>query len=205
MTLSIGENIIESFEFAKDGLVGYWLRWIILTVITCIPIVNFIAYGYMVKIYKGGHVAPELEDYLDMFIDGIKLVIIGLVYVIIPCIVIFAANFFSGVVQALLALIGFILLLVCILVGMMACIRFAKEDSLVEAFNFGELLETIGDIGWGHYILSLIACYIVLVFITFLALLSLLIPYIGWLLSLIPMPLLMMFSAKFLENLYSGA
>ena len=96
MVLSIGENLSSSFEFAKDGLVGYWLRWIILIVVTCIPIVNFITYGYLVKIYKGGDIAPELEDYGEMFIDGIQLAIIGIIYIIIPIILITAGVVFAG-------------------------------------------------------------------------------------------------------------
>ncbi|MDR2854540.1 MAG: hypothetical protein LBV40_00035, partial [Methanomicrobiales archaeon] len=61
----------KSFEFAKDGLVGHWVRWILLSIISIIPIVNFISSGYIVKIYKGGNVAPELGEDNKLFINGL--------------------------------------------------------------------------------------------------------------------------------------
>jgi len=82
MTLSVGANLSDSFEFAKNGLVGHWSRYFILMVICWIPLVNFIRYGYQVKIFKGGDTAPELEVYAQVLIDGIKLSIITSVYVI---------------------------------------------------------------------------------------------------------------------------
>jgi len=93
MKLGIGENLCKSFEFAKDGLVGHWVRWILLIIISVIPIVNFISQGYVIKIYRGGEVAPEFKGYIEMFIDGLKLTIINLVYVIIPLIIIQAGEF----------------------------------------------------------------------------------------------------------------
>ena len=230
MTLRICENIIESFGFAKDGLVGYWLRWIILIVITCIPIVNFITYGYVVKIYKGGDIAPELEKYGEMFINGIKLVIIELVYNIIPIIMIFAGIFLTetetvvetadiagtivtvgmtvvpvseptGIVLALI-LIGTLLAIIFSLVAQVAGIRFAKTETFGEGFNFEAIFETLKEIGWSHYILSFIVFVIVAVIIV--VILSL-IPFIGWLLLLIITPLLTIWQGKFFENLYSRA
>ena len=60
-------------------------------------ITSFIASGYLVKIYRGGDVAPELEEYLEMFIDGIKLSIIQFIYLFIPIILITAGVVFTGV------------------------------------------------------------------------------------------------------------
>ena len=204
MTLSIGENVTESFEFAKDGLVDHWVRWIILLVITCIPIVNFISSGYLVKIYKGASVAPELEDYVGMFIDGIKLAIVGIGYMIIPLIMIFAAVFvgFTGTLGMLLMLIGGVLVIIFGLAAMIGGIRFAKTDQLGEGFNFGAVFATISEIGWGHYILSYIVFIAVVCII--LAILSL-IPIVGQVLFLIIMPVILLLQGKFFENLYSRA
>jgi len=210
MVLSIIENITSSFEFAKDGLVGYWTRWIILLVVSCIPILNFISSGYLVKIYRGGDTAPELEGYAEMLIDGIKLAIIGFLYVLIPIMLMAVGVFFleAGVETGelgtgiMVVLVGFVLALIFGLLALIGCIRFAKEGALGEGFNFGAILETIGEIGWGHYILSYILFIIVVGIVV--GILSL-IPFIGWLLLLIIMPFILLWQGKFLENLYSCA
>jgi len=263
MTLGIGENLTNSFEFAKDGLVDHWDRWIILAVLLGISVivelvaefvvpfsglygilllVSFIAsciaycitYGYLVKIYKGGDIAPELEGYGEMFIDGLKLLIIQFVYGLIPMILITAGIVFavfggialiagaaeetaaavgaaSGMIGLLLILIGVVLLIFFGLVAIVASIRFAKTERFGEGFNLGEILATFREIGWGHFILSSILFTIVIFIILFIAgmitgILSL-IPYIGWirLVFVILLPLLFLWQGKFFENLYSGA
>ena len=230
MVLSIGENVTTSFEFAKDGLVGYWTRWLILFVAGCIPIVNFITFGYLVKIYRGVDAAPELEGYLEMFIDGLKLLIIEIVYIIVPLMLIVASTAFmetetvvetidvsgmtittgatimpasepTGVGLALI-LIGALLAVIFSLVATIAGIRFAKTGEFGEGFNFGAIFETINEIGWGHYILASIVFIIV---VCIIAVVLSLIPYIGELLVMIIVPLLILWQGKFFENLYSCA
>ena len=209
MTLSISSNLRESFDFAKDGLVGYWVRWLALIIISAIPIVNFIAYGYSVKIYRGVSHAPELDLDLDslvaMFIDGLKIFIISLAYMIIPVILMVTPPFFMdsfGVVGVLVMFIGFILAIALCFLSVMGCIRFAKTNSLGEAFNFGALIEKIGEIGWGNYILAFLVFFILICLIA--GILSF-IPVIGWILIFIIVPLLVIWQAKYFENIYSLA
>jgi len=210
MGLGIGDNLTASFEFAKNGLVGYWARWVILIVLSCIPIVNFITFGYLVKIYKGVDVAPELEGYGGMLVDGIKLFIIGFVYALIPIIVmVIGVSFLETGVEMgamdtglMVILVGLVLGLIFSLVAMVGYIRFAKEGEFGEGFNFRAIFATIEEIGWEHYILSYIALIIV---VCIVAAIASLIPIIGWLLMLIITPLLILWQGKFFENLYSCA
>jgi hypothetical protein len=205
MTLSISSNLRESFDFAKDGLVGYWGRWLALIIISCIPIVNFIASGYSVKIYRGGSRAPDLDDVALMFIDGLKIVIIVLGYLIIPLILIIAPLFFmdpSSMAGIVVILIGAILSIALGLISIMGCIRFAKTDSIGEAFNFGEITARIGEIGWGSYILACLA-FIILVGLV-VGILSA-IPIIGWLITVLITPFIGIWQAKYFENIYSLA
>ena len=226
MTQSIGENLSKSFGFTKNGLVGHWVRWIILIILNCIPIVNFIASGYMVKIYRGGDVAPELENYVEMFIDGLKLFIIGLVYSIIPLILIYAVPILGidpiSTTGLLLTCIGTVLAIIVGLFALIATIRFAKMGSMGEAFNFGAISEKIQEIGWGHYILSYIVLIVVVGVIagglSAIATLLLIgagttsgiamgaaVAMIAFLALLILIPVFMMWQAKYFENLYSLA
>ena len=226
MAMGIGENIRTSFDFAKGGLVGHWGRWLGLIILCIIPIVNFIfPLGYCVRIYNGGDEAPELDDWLRLFVDGLQLFLINIVYMIVPFflivtgivtlifgmvggIVLTRIDFdFSGMFLAFFAMIGLILLLVgvilaiaCCLISTMGCIRFARMDSLGEAFNFSEITAKITEIGWGSYILA----YLVLVIITSLIVgILAVIPVVGWLLTFIIIPLFLIWQAKYFENIYS--
>jgi hypothetical protein len=257
MTLGIVDNLTESFEFAKDGLVGHWGRWIILMVLLGISfgiefvteltdslsslfivlisvlfivslITSLIASGYLVKVYKGGDIAPELEGYGEMFVTGIKLAIIQFIYVFIPVIIILAGIFFlgvgglallagtaeeaaiagaaigaaSGMIGLLLMLIGTVLTIALGLLSMIAGIRFAKTEKFGEGFNFEEIFATIKEIGWKHYILSYI---VLIILISVISVILGVIPFIGWLLLVIILPLLLLWQGKFFEKLYSCA
>ena len=210
MSLSIGENLADSFNFAKDGLIGHWLRWLLLAIISAIPIVDFIFLGYAVKVLKGGDVAPELEGWGKLFIDGIKLLILVIAYIIIPIIVIFAGIFmgaFTGGIGLIIIILGYILLLAFGIAVPMAAVRFAKTESLGEGFNFSEIFKRIKEIGWAKYILSYAVLIIVLIlFMAFIGLLDMLLTellQIGFIIPLIIMPFLLLWKGKFYENIYS--
>ena len=67
----------DSFAYAKEGVWGKWTRWILLIVSMIIfPLIL----GYMVRIYRGEKPAPELEDWWTLFIDGLKLLVVQIVY-----------------------------------------------------------------------------------------------------------------------------
>jgi hypothetical protein len=238
MARGIGDNLTASFEFAKDGLVGHWLRWLILILVTCIPFVNFITSfitsGYLVKIYKGGDIAPELEGYLDMWIDGIKLAIIAIVYTIIPIIMIIAGAVFTGFGGlALLAgaaeaaggeatdafagvaigtassMTGVLLILIGIVLFIILClIATIAGIRFAKTERLGEgfnFEEIFATIKEIGWV-HYILSYILFIVVIFVIIFVLsLIPLLGTLLLLIITPLLMMWQGKFFENLYSRA
>ena len=61
MSIGIGDNLGKSFGFAKDSLVGKWLNWLLLIIVTIIPIVKMhlqaiadnICYGLQTHIKEG--------------------------------------------------------------------------------------------------------------------------------------------------------
>ena len=70
-----------------------------------------------------------------------------------------------------------------------------------EAFNFSAILDRIGKIGWGSYIIALIVVAIVACIIGFV--LSA-IPVIGGLLLIIVIPALAIFVARFITLVYDS-
>jgi hypothetical protein len=222
--MDIGKVIDGSFIYAKEGLVGKWEKWILL-IISCIIFPLFM--GYTMRIYRGANPAPELNDWGGMFIDGIKLLVVGVIYAIpvlfLDVVLMGSAGLaiFSsvktssgapyidpGVIMGLLVAILFgalIVVIVLIIIGLItatASVRFARTDSFSEAFNFGAIFSHIGRIGWMTYIIALIMLAII---IGIVEVICIVIPYIGIVLSLILLPFLGLFSARYLTLLYETA
>ena len=220
MVMDISQMVGDSFEYAKDGLVGKWSKWILL-IISCIifPLIM----GYMMRIYRGETPAPEPDNWGEMFIDGIKLFIVGLIYAI-PAFIIGFVLFLSTMLalfaamaappvnpNAVMGLIGanifvyLIFFLVVIIIGLIsatAVVRFARTNRFGEAFNFGAIFDHITKIGLVPYIIALIVMGIV---IGVVELICELIPYVGFILLLIISPFLVLFHARYLCKLFDSA
>ena len=74
-----GRILEKSIRYAQEGLAGKWDRWLLL-IISCIIFPLYL--GYMIRIYRGANPAPQPETWGCMFLDGIKLIIVYLVYII---------------------------------------------------------------------------------------------------------------------------
>jgi hypothetical protein len=205
----------DSFSYAKDAVWGKWGKWVLLVISTIIfPLIM----GYMVRIYSGVRPAPEADNWVGMFIDGLKLLIIGLIYAI-PVFIIMGIFLVPAIMVAgnggdpTLAIgsmgIGLILMIIVAiiisLVSAIGMIRFAQKDSVGQAFAFGAILEHIGKIGWGSYIIALIVLWIVgIVFSVITTILSA-IPIIGWLIMLFLYPAWTIFAARYMTLIYESA
>ncbi|HPD11668.1 MAG TPA: DUF4013 domain-containing protein [Methanoregulaceae archaeon] len=185
--------------------------------------------GYLVKIFRGEAPLPAVSGFGKLFIDGIKYLIIGVIY-FIPVLIILAVTAGAALMAALptlmampsepdwdvlmpvlMPIIGGVILgiivavIVAIILWLFAIIgivRFARTGRIGEAFNFGAILATIGRIGWGTYILALI---IMGVLVTIVVLIIGLIPYIGIIIQLIVSPFISIFSARYICLLYDSA
>lgn len=214
--MDFGIMLGDSYEYAKEGLMGKWVKWLLLIIISIIPIVNFIMFGYLMEIFRGARTAPELDDYGRLFVDGFKFFIVSLVYAI-PLIVLYvilfgaslamissgsdtaaAAGFGTMMIGMLLV---FVLGLVIALFEVIGAIRLARTDSIGEAFDFSSILAHIGRIGWGPYVIALV---VVIVAIGVVEVVLSIIPILGWLLLLLLMPALYIFGARYLTLLYDS-
>lgn len=151
-----------------------------------------------------------------MFIDGLKLLIIGFIYsiplfVIMVLFLIPAGMLGNGDPVAALGAIG-IGLLVMIIVGIVitlisaiGMIRFAQKDSIGQAFAFSAILEHIGKIGWGSYIIAIIVLWIAGIVFGFVVGLLGVIPVLGWLISLFLYPVWIIFAARYMTLIYESA
>lgn len=223
--MEIGTTLGDAFEYTKAALLGKWLRWLILLVGT---IIFPIMLGYTFLIYRGERTPPDPQDWVQVFIDGIKLFVVQFVYAIPVIIISIALNlaFFVPVsvvsgpegsidgtaggaamlIFAALSLVQLVLSLLISLVSLIGSVRFARTDSFGEAFNFGAILDHIGRIGWGSYIIALIALYIaILAFVFVMMLVGVLTLGIGFILFVALSPALSIFTARYVALLYDSA
>ena len=84
--MDFGNMIGDSFAYAKDAVVGKWMQWLLLviaTILLCLPLA-----GYTLKVFRGEKPAPEVTDWGTLFIDGIKYLIVSLIWAI-PTLIVF--------------------------------------------------------------------------------------------------------------------
>jgi len=225
--MDFGNMLGDSFAYAKEAVMDKWIKWILLAI-------PFMTMGYSLQVYKGTKPAPEVNDWVANFIDGIKLFIVGLIYAI-PLIIL-AVIFFVGAILAVIgasaspeaasgavmgalgaafagAILFIIFLIIIILLLPIAYVRFARTDSFGEAFNIGAILAQIGKIGWVSYIIALIVGFIALVVIEIIAMIPYvilaMIPFLGGLLaflwSLIIAVPIGIFAARYITQVYDSA
>jgi hypothetical protein len=224
--LDLADNLSNSFEYAKK-LFGDFGRLLILIVLDLIPIVNWTVVGYAARVLKespGTDAPPKLEDYGKLFVEGAKIFFASLIYMIIPLIVIVAGvgSFVAGMVvgagsdfmargftpgpMGLLSGTGLVLVLIGALVAFVMLILLAagiahmiKTDKFSKAFAFGEILGIIRRIGWGKYLAWVILLAIIAAIV---GAITGGIPYVGWLVSVIIGPGLIVFFFRSLGLLY---
>lgn len=165
----------DAFSYAKKGVfenMNRWLKLILAVICLGIPF-----NGYIMRVYRGTTPAPEADRWGMLFVDGLRLMVVGIIYAIpmlVLWVLIYGTMFlaiFSGTLQEnamadfepdmLLLLLFYLAEFAMILIMPVASIRFARTGSFGQAFNFGAILETIGKIGWIRYIVALILVTIV--------------------------------------------
>jgi hypothetical protein len=218
----------DSFDYTKEAIVGKWMQWFLLviaTILLCLPLL-----GYTLKVYRGEKPAPEVSDWATLFVDGIKYVIVSLVWAI-PLLILFivligaalwsfistnAVSTAGSVVSSgnpavVMGTLGVYLIVVIIVAFLtvffstIGIIRFARTGSMGEAFNFREIAATIGKIGWGSYILALIVLFVAMVVVEIVITILGMIPVLGIIIQLVFIAPVSLFEARYLSQVYDAA
>ena len=216
--MDYGSMVGESFEYAKEAVVGKWNKWLMLIIATIL--LGLPLAGYSMKVLRGEKPAPEVADWGTLFIDGIKYVIVALIYAI-PLIIVWvvvigasAAAVMSGNSSAMMAAFGAMAigLVVMLILGIIIAIfeligvvRFARTGSIGEAFNFGAILATIARIGWVPYILAIVVLVIVAIIFGIIVGILMMIPILGFLIYLCLISPWALFISRYVCQLYDSA
>lgn len=225
--MDYGRLLSRSGGYAKDALWGEWGRWVLLVLLSLVqtftlflvPFYN----GYIVRVLSGRTPAPDVDDWSRLFVDGWKLNIINLIY-LLPVIVVLAV--FGGIAAAsaiatrglgnpdvwasavAAAVTGIVVAalvwLVISFVSLIAVVRFAHTGSLLAAFNLGAIFRHIGRIGWGAWIAAVVL--IVLIGLAYTAATALIatLPVLGWIVNLFLGVVYGIFRARYLAAAYES-
>jgi hypothetical protein len=205
-----------------SALFGNWgvNNFILVTLAGILGLIfTLILAGYGVRVTKyainSSNEIPDL-DLQNNLIDGIKSLIIGIVYFIIPIIITIIFAIITGAISAgfnqMMAGLGVFLVIVVIvfiffaIFEMVALARFADTGELGEALNIGEVIEDVKRIGVGQIILFAIASVIILIVASLLVSVLGFIPFIGIIIAqLIIGAFTTLFYSRGIGLLYAGA
>ena len=216
--MDYGSMVGESFEYAKEAVVGKWNKWLMLiiaTILLALPLM-----GYAMKVLRGEKPAPEVTDWGTLFIDGIKYLIVTLIYAL-PIIIVWvlvlgasAAAIMSGNYTAMMAAFGamalgvlvmFVLAVIIAVFEVIGIVRFARTGSIGEAFNFNAILATIGKLGWVPYIIALVVLIVVAIVFGIITGIIQMIPILGWIISFCLVAPWTLFIARYVCQIYDSA
>jgi hypothetical protein len=217
--MEYGLMVRDSFAYVREAVIGKWMQWLLLviaTILLCLPLL-----GYSLKVLRGEKPAPEVKDWGTLFIDGIKYAIVSIIWAI-PCLIVLFFGLWSVIAaialennpEAALAALGgaaiylVVFIILAIITGLLATIgivRFARTGSMGEAFNFGAILETIGKIGWGTYVLAFVVLIIVQIIISIITGIFNMIPVLGAIIQLVLIAPITLFQARYICQLYDAA
>lgn len=231
--LSIIANIVTILPAIGIELGSIGFNGIILTIVSIISLItNVLILGYIFSIIqktiKKIDIIPSIEI-SENIINGIRVFIITIIYFLMPLLIslvlavstgtlnkfIDVINSNAGAISNELTLnllvsfysimiVATILFIIFTLIETIAIARFADKGNMRAAFEFGEIFNTISNIGWGNYIIWFVSLFIILITISFIAGLIDLIPILGIIItSLIFIPYLSIFSARSIGLIYN--
>ena len=222
--MDIGEIISDSIKYPSSN----WGKVLILGVIMIASILIvpiFLLMGYLFRIIKatlaGLDELPEFDEIGEMFVDGLKVFVVAIVYAIPVYIIALIIGVLMGGTTTAASLssnpymlwafviVYIVYIIVAAIVGLIEVIAIANmayyDSDLGAAFRFSEILDHIARIGWGKYIATYIVIAIV-AFIGFLIGLVTLFILIGIiLLPLVIAPYIYMFGARAIALLFIEA
>ena len=174
--------ILDIYKDALEYSAKDWKTLVILGVICLfsfllLPIFLITGYNYRVinnavhGIINGRDPLPNFDDLISMFVDGVKVVIVQILYLLVPVIIfiVFAiiASQITGAASSAIMIIGCLITLVvgvaaCLMSQMGLCHMAYNDGAFSKAFAISEIKGVIDEIGW----FKCIATYIGLIIIT---------------------------------------
>lgn len=169
-----GSIILAAFSLEAEPDTLYFASFFCMGIILTLLLSSF-STGFMVKILRGDNPLPSVAGFPALFADGIRCILIGIVYMV-PAIIIFLITvvpalpaFFMLVlgnedpetIRLLQDLIRGVLLtmiagFIAGLFAIIGIVRFSRTGTVGEAFNMSAIRATIHAITWKAYLAALL-------------------------------------------------
>jgi hypothetical protein len=210
-------SVAESSSILEGTTINWKLiPWGQLGLLICTGLLcNFFLSGYIVRLLEGDTVPPGFDNWPRLCLDGMKVQVIPLVWILVPSVLAYIEYEISSggllpespwgstagtLLIIILLIIQLVILFIAVQYMFIGAIRFARTGSLREAFVVLEIRKTLSRIGLVNYYLGLgMITLIWLVFNFALVQLSLM-PYAGPIIPLVLGPLLTVFCVRFIAH-----
>ena len=166
---------------------GGFTRIVIGAVLNCIPIVNFLCGGYLIELtantIKGREEMPAWDGWGNKFIKGLMVLIITFLYMLIPLLLLTIGGWtgsYSADSLSAGAIPGFIAALVAWFILPMGLAHYAATGTVGSALNLRTIFSFIGSV-FGNYL----GIYLVSIAMFFVLGILSLIPFLGWIVSIL--------------------
>lgn len=170
--MNVSEMVLDSLKFPFSDLKRL-LGLGILSVagVLVIPVIFIMGYNLRIIEYSfnGSNGLPPFNKWLDMFVDGLKYLIVMIIYIGIPSIIVSIISviiimfmLFSGQVSdfhtflkawlQILFVLAIVVMAVPYLLSLIALPHIVKSNKIESAIKFKEIFAIIKNIGWINYI-----------------------------------------------------
>jgi hypothetical protein len=234
-TIEIRDVVLDAVKYPAED----WMKVIILGFLTLLSFIGILTeiniftllfltilplpLGYLFKIikssFKGSDDLPDFNNWRSMYTDGLRLILVLLIYSI-PLVAVFL--FFNYTVLFNLNIPGFSLYLlwswllgsfiqviIFLLIGLVEYIAIANmalyEGEIRAAFRFREIIQRISMIGWKEYLIYYALIWILGILTALISLLSLSIMIGFVIIPLLIAPYFVILNTRFLALVFASS
>jgi hypothetical protein len=174
--MNIGEIFSESLRFPFSNLERL-LAFALLMATSILIIPGIFDSGYTLRImeytFKGSYELPPFDKWTDMFVDGLKYIVVRIIYIGIPAFI--TAIITTGIVMAsmsngnvssfstflntflhTLLVVGIIIMTIPYILSLIALPHIVKKNRLEDAVKFKEIFAIIKNMGWSVFIIGVV-------------------------------------------------
>lgn len=155
---------VETVQAAISALPPSNVALVVLSWIITFVLAIFCA-GYLYNVIKysieNRSDLPGFADIKNIFVNGIKIIIVEIAYMILPAILLLlgimlavneAVSSSVNTIGGILIVIAIVFAIFAALMEIMAICNMVEKDNLKAAFDFNGILAQIKNIGWGRFI-----------------------------------------------------
>jgi hypothetical protein len=191
LLMNIKEIIYDSMKYSSSdwmkviilGFISLFLFMGILGILklepyTILLIPGIFSLGYLFRVLKhtleGSDEIPDFEGWWEMFIDGLRVMLVALIYILPVILVSLIPNFtqnaitlgsFSGISLWSFLSESKVQIIVFAVVGIIELMGIANlalhQGKIGAAFRFGEIIRRISTIGWAKYVIWYLIIWII--------------------------------------------